>query len=666
MSPLQAASTLPAKENAMNRHTRIAILTLNLGLGLACTGALSDLADTGAVERECGPAVPGAFVCHPDDSEYLWTADSCGNPIQPSTRCYNPKSCEENAEGQAECRCGYTGELTCASSDSSFANSLYDDTYVVRERTCVESSAGIDPVDIAETCGFGSVCFVDDYSDDGHAQRNGGEAFCAQSVTEDSSPYQDFGCDAVFSEFMRYPTALEVDCRCRIRSVSGSEEFAGSGAYLADPENTNPSLDASAHPAGAIANCAAPSRVDTYDWPVAYGSGPVFQDYNAGQSTWIGAEFDPETRELFSLIEWGNSTVDNGASIVAWNVDTADRRVVSGLLPNAVSGMESYGSGYESPTDFTTDAQGQTQPFTGAYSLRLASDGMLYVSSEHEVIRVDPEDGHRELVWRRQNEEFTGEITDTFGQCLRPSALGVRDSLQLEIQSFGVGPDLSFYKGISDVRGGTGVLHISADGSTCEVIARWNAKGDSGSGTGLDAPAPEDVGSGYLPSNLASAVQGMLVHAGDLYVVISGEVVAIDLNTLKRVRVDDDAVTREAGYTAMHWDPEREVIWTSGSSSAIFGNLVVDPISGQTEQIETDSGMKNYPGQEILRSVYPGGGSAASTGGGAVSTLNHTQMGGVVVDPENPDVVYGVTATGALLKLELSTFNNYIMSWGQH
>ena len=41
-------------------------------------------------------------------------------------------------------------------------------------------------------------------------------------------------------------------------------------------------------------------------------------------------------------------------------------------------------------------------------------------------------------------------------------------------------------------------------------------------------------------------------------------------------------------------------------------------------------------------------------------------MGGVILDPLDDDIVYGVTNTGALLKFELSTFNNYIHSWGQH
>ena len=470
-------------------------------------------ADDAGPEPECGIPVEGRLVCNPDDSEYLYTVDACGNPLEPDTRCYSGKVCEEDAAGQAACRCALTGNLTCRASNT-FANSLYDDTYVVRERECVESSREVDPSDIVATCGFGEVCFVDDYDETAHTPRNGGQAFCARSVLDETSPYLDFGCDAVFTEFMRYPTELEVDCRCRVRGVSGSQANGGSGALPADPNNTDP--ETGGRPKGAVMNCAQPGTVDNNQWPVPYGDGPVLSDYNDGDSTWYGAEFDPESRELFSVIGWGNSGYVNTASIVAWNVDTKDRRIVTGLLPNSVSGVESFGSGYASPVSFLVDAEGETQPLTGTDTIRLAADGNLYASSQHEIIRVDPETGARTLVWRRQDEGLTGDLTATYGQCFRPDYRGVEDGLQMEIISFEVGPSGEFYKGFRDVRGGSGVLEISADGSTCEVIARWNGRGDPAPTAEDSVPAPADVGTGYVPNPLTAQVYGMLVHDGDL------------------------------------------------------------------------------------------------------------------------------------------------------
>lgn len=619
----------------------------------------------GGDAAECGVAVPGRLVCNPDDPEYLYTVDACGNFLEQDTRCFNPRVCEEDAEGQASCRCALTGNLTCRASDVGFTSSLYDDTYVVRERTCVESSREVDPADIVETCDFGSVCFVDDYEENDHVQRNEGQAFCARSVTDDDSAYLDFGCDSVFTEFMRYPTALEVDCRCRTRSVSGSQANGGNADRPADPSNIDPPEN---RPKGSIMNCAQPGTVDSDVWPVAYGEGPVLSDYTNGTatSTWYGAEFNAEDRELFSVIAWGNDEYTNTASIVAWNVDTGDRRIVSGLFPDSVDGLQTFGSGYMSPTSFLTDAAGETQPLTGVDAIRLASDGNLYASSEHEIMRVNPETGARAVVWRRQDETLTGEIAATYGQCFRPSYLGARDGLQLEINSFEVGADLEFYKGFRDVRGGSGVLRVSADGSTCEVIARWNGRGDMAPDPVDNVPAPVDVGTGYIPNPLTAQVYGMLVHDGNLYASISGDLVAFDLTSGERTRVDDPDLPYSAGYTSMYYDPDREVIWTSGSVAAIFGNVIVDPVTGQKEQIVTDTSRSNYPGEEILFSVYPGGGSAANPGGGATSNNNPTQFGGVIVDPLNPDFAYGVNTVGGLLKLELSTFNNYIHSWGQH
>ncbi|MAQ15802.1 MAG: hypothetical protein CMN30_13530 [Sandaracinus sp.] len=619
-------------------------------------GALAD----GAT---CGEAVPGRLVCNPDDLEYLYTVDACGNLLERDTRCFDPKVCEEDADGQAACRCALTGNLTCRASDGSFANSLYDDTYVVRERACASSRGEIDPADLVETCGFGTVCYVDDYEGEGHVPRNGGQAFCARSLSDDDSAYVDHGCDPAFDEYMRYPTTLEIDCRCRITSVSGSAANAGSASIPVDPTTQDPEAG---NPKGPIMNCAQPGRVDSRPWPVAYGSGPVFSDYNDGASTWYGAEFDPAARELYAVVNWNDPEHTDISSIVAWNVDTKDRRVVSGLLPDSVSGVQAFGAGYESPTAFLVDAGGDTQPLTGVDAIRLGPDGNLYAASRHEILRVDPSSGTRELVWRRQEESVTGEISATYGQCLRPSHLGVADGLQLESASFAVGPDLAFYRGFRDVRGGSGVLRVAPDGGTCEVIARWNGQGDSAPDPVDSVPPPADVGTGYLPNPITTPVQGMLVHAGRLYFVASGDLVALELASGARTRVDDSDLPYPAGYTAMQWDPEREVIWTAGASAAIFGNVIVDPVTGQKERIVSDTGRQDYPGMAILDSVYPGGGSAANTGGGATSNNNHTQFGGVVVDPLDSDIVYGVTVVGGLIQLELSTFNNYIRSWGQH
>ncbi|MEM9860652.1 MAG: hypothetical protein AAF938_03450 [Myxococcota bacterium] len=624
--------------------------------------------DTGVADAsDCTPgvAVTDRQVCNPDDLEFLYTVDDCGTFLEPTTRCFGEKACEERVPGEAACLCRPTGALTCRASDSRYPQSLYDDTYVTVERECTDAG-GLDPADIIDTCAFGSVCYIDDYDEDPtHVQRNGGVAFCARSMTDESSPYYNHGANRSSQEFMRYPTSLEVDCRSRVFAQAASDANGGTGSAPADPNNIDPSADPNAFPAGSIMNCKEPTRLDEFPWPVAYGEGPVFGDFNDGQSTWYGAEFDPESRELFTLVNWGDSSVSNTGTIVAWNVDTKDRRVVSGILPNRVSGDETFGSGYESPNSFVVEASG-TQPLTDADVLRLASDGNLYTSSPHDIVRIDPNTGARTLVWQRQDEALTGDISATYGQCFRPDRLGIRDGLQMEFTSFEVGPDMQFYKAFRDGRGGNGIAEISADGGTCEVIFRWNDSGDpdpSGGGIGV-APAP-DIGTG--PDLQGFQLRGMLHHDEKLYVLLTPPqwLVEFDLVTSTWRRVDDPDVSSALGYTSMSWDDSRNVLWVSGNVSQTFGGSVVDPVTGQNELIISDMRDGTYA-EPILRSVYPGGGSGANTGGGVTSNRHFTHTAGVINDPLNRDIAYGVNTVGALIKLELSTFNSYVHSWGQH
>lgn len=611
-----------------------------------------------------GTAVDGKLVCNPSDLEYLYTSDACGNPIgRSTTRCFSPKECEEHAvTGQAFCSCPLTGELTCKASNANFPQSLYDDTYVVKERAC--SNGPLDPADIIETCDFGSVCFKDTYMAPNYTPRNNGAAFCARSTTDTSSPYYDFACTTAFPEHMRYPTDLEIDCRCRVGAVAGSQANGGGGTRPADPNNFDLSVDPDAHPKGRIMDCESPTKADLFQWPIPAGNGPVFDDYNDGIAFWYGAEFNQATREVFAVVLWTDSTYERTASVVAWNVDTKDRRVVSGVFPGSVNGYETFGSGYDSPKSLVTSEPG-TQPMTQVEVVRLGNDGNLYVSSTHEIIRVDLQTGERTLIWKRQVEALTGDISSLYGQCFRPDRRGVEDGLQMEQFSFEVGPNMEFYKAFRDGRGGNGILQISSDGLTCTVMARWGDAGDPDpSRPGGGVPAAPDIGNGASLQRFP--IYGMLHHNSKLYAVTNSKLVEFEPTTGNHRRVDDPNVSGAIGYTSMFWDAGRQVIWASGSLGATYGGSVIDPVTGQNELIVSDTGLRNYPGQEILLSVYPGGGSAANPGGGATTRLNITTRGGVVLDPNDSDITYGVTNVGSLLKLELSTFNNYVHSRGQY
>jgi hypothetical protein len=48
---------------------------------------------------------------------------------------------------------------------------------------------------------------------------------------------------------------------------------------------------------------------------------------------------------------------------------------------------------------------------------------------------------------------------------------------------------------------------------------------------------------------------------------------------------------------------------------------------------------------------------------GSLGNGNSINMGGMMIDPKNPDIVYGVLTHGALVQLELSTFNSMVWSY---
>jgi len=66
----------------------------------------------------------------------------------------------------------------------------------------------------------------------------------------------------------------------------------------------------------------------------------VFTDFNDGISFWYGAELDPVARELYALVLWTDSTYERTGTVVAWNLDTKDRRVVTGIFPHSRTGYE--------------------------------------------------------------------------------------------------------------------------------------------------------------------------------------------------------------------------------------------------------------------------------------------------------------------------------------
>ncbi len=548
----------------------------------------------------------------------------------------------------ADSNCPVTGKTSC--SYPGVKSSLYEPSQVIKERSCVD--AEVQPSDIIEDCEWGSMCFQD-------PEINNGEATCHRSIdaSQSSSPYYNFGCSQ-FSMWMRTPTGLEMDCRCRDVG-DGQGGTGGTGNAMADPNNTD--ITMGARPGGPIMNCAQMGPQEDQPWPIQYGTGPSFNAWkqqNSSGASWFSGAVDPTSREMYAIIKWTSPQNVKSATVVAWNLDTKDRRVISGLHPQEGA----FGSGYESPQP---NNRTPLQPLTGANVLRIGPDKMIYTygggtgestDDQREIVKIDPATGERTLVWKAQNED-TGVLTDTFGQCLRPNASLFPKTVGLNAQAFEVGPDGKYYMGFRGVREGDGIIEISADGKTCSFLSNWGGIGHN-QGGGVSAPPLPDRGAGPM---LQFPVQGLLFHDGVVYGVSNSDLFSFDAATGDRALVSYAGATYGGmGFSNMFWDSTRNVIWAVGTVASYVGTIV-DPTTGRRESIYGDSGMEDYGDDAILKSDY---GTPQSVGIGTLLSNGHSiNYGGVVLDPADPNIVYAVLKSGGLMKMELSTFNNYVYSW---
>lgn len=636
-----------------------AAVTLGL-LSLASAGCGAAESTDPAVDDTACLQLPSKTVCDPEDPAKVFTANGCGEVFAVRSTCLGDKVCVVQTPEVALCavppNCTTpTTTTVCVYPDG--LRTLYEESYVAASAgiECIEE-ANEKPGELVESCGFGSACFQE-------PDFNGGEALCHRSIdaSQADKPYYDFGCSR-FSLWMRHPTSLEMDCRCRTVG-DGQGGAGGEGSAYADPNNID--ITNGARPGGPIINCASSNQYSKHAWPVQYGEGPSFAawyDVNNSGASWYSGAVDPVKREMYGLVRWSDPNHSKGATVVAWDLDTKDRRVVSGLHPGG-----EYGSGYLSPPPQGPFPFGP-QPLTGGSVIRLGPDGMLYVagggsgdpvpSDQRQIVRVDPVTGERTLAWMAQ-ETSSGDLTDTWGQCFRPDAYGNMQSVGILAQAFEVGPDGTFYMSFSGIREGKGIISVSSDGSTCTFLSRWGGEGDSpGGGTPPD-PAPAEVGDGPF---LQFYTLGLLFHDGLIYGTNGADLYSFDPATGDCALVSYVNTTFQGiGVANVFWDPTREVVWAVGDDGKYLG-AIIDPKTGRREAVFGDTGRDDFGDEAILRTDYDVAMSLLGVGS-ALSDGNVLGNGGVVLDPDDPDILYGALKSGALVKLELSTFNSYIYSY---
>lgn len=537
-------------------------------------------------------------VCDPEDPSKVFLTNACGDELGVFSSCANGKRCVEGEPGQARCECVPTEEVRC------FGKKLYEPSGGRKVDSCGNWSG-----ETAFTCELGQVC-----------EMTASGPACGTSLTDRDSPMYHRGCS--FPDYLRYKTDLAVDCRCRRHA---------------------PTLnDVEVYDMGGNMACANQSDSWARGWTM--GEGPNF--FHMGHSFSGGGAYSAAHGELFATKHFTDPSYEGAGLVVAYDIKTGRRRVVSGRFPLAGGGYQMFGSGFESVRAVGV-LRHEATTLPGAWDLELGGDGQLYVWGSRvgnkEITRVDPDTGARTLIWS-QALESENPSAPGFGQCwsTRPKStfFGGFIPVELEDHAFARGPDGSFYLGFrNESAEGNGIVRISANGSSCTVVSRWN--GTMGA-----------VGGGASPQY--SPVEGFLVRAGKLYasLQIGRRLLVVDLATGDRSLIANPAGSVEStpGQSTMFWDERRDLLITAGGIQSYLA-VAIDPTSGLRQAL-----FLSAPGMPI-ESAPPWEAGAR----GAIDNGNYMGYGALAFDPDDDDHFYMVIKWG-LIKYEMSTGNSFVMS----
>ncbi len=567
------------------------LLAVSVALLVSTGCASGDGADGAACTPE--PDVK-TTICHPTEARRVITVDSCGNEIGGGLTCGSKYICIDLGKG-ANCGCPLMEPpvLGCLSSPTPGNESP---ATLSRMTTCDEVMP-----DVAETCLPGEICWYE-WDDKGQLLNNGA-AHCAASLikAQKDSPFYAMSCE--FPMYMHAPTTLMMDCRCNRSN--------------AEMQACRPGADA-------------------WSNNLRLGSGPNMHGINLAK--W-GGGFVHEG-ELYAAVHYtgGGAKLKPGA-IYAINLETGDRRVVSGAYLDPKTGRVDVGSGY------TVD--GEALPFL--VDIELGKDGKIYAFGSDtlnhvEITRVDPKTGARELVWRRQYDADAGDANFPYGQCFSGRVdnayAGGFAPVQYAERAYALGNDGSFYIGWKN--DGVGVVNVSADGKTCTIVSRWASNNKT-------KPLP-DVGGGLTPQY--GTISGMLHYKGKVYAETKDMLIAIDDKTGDREAFAAVSGIGGVGETNFWVDEARGLFFACGTVAA--RKCSVHKLEdGNNAQGLFQIGM----GMPVLPGKYP----QVQGAKGALDNNNHNGFGAVGPDPKDPNILYFIVLSG-VIKYEIDTGNSHFMS----
>lgn len=430
------------------------------------------------------------------------------------------------------------------------------------------------------------------------APGNPADLSCLTTVQNEQSEWAKYPC---FVNRDRAKTAFEMDCRCTLNFTI-----------------TSP-----------LRMCLRPERLvrdDQTDLRAGkYGAGPHV--YEFGEFAELrGGFMDAANREIIIAGRFRAGDDDiRGAHrgfVMAIHIDSGDRRIISG----------DYSEG-----DGVLKAKGQGPGFWDAWKVLKGPDGMLYVidylgTGNAQIMKVDPATGDRTFVWTNEDPE---QKDPTLGVCDHGSTdPSERQRISVPIDggnpTFAIDAQGRFYLAFNQAgfETGVGIIRVGADGKSCEYFSR------TGAGQG-NQYRNQDLGQG------ASFGQGQLsgfsIEGDTLYALnfINGTAFAVDVNTGDRTLLTSG--TTAVAYTVRNPHNPNE-LWAVGKDTT----TVIDQIRLNERDIADLWTLDTFKRGPL---------NAGNLG-----------SGGMWFDPTNPDVAYFSHDNWSIVKAELSTFNNYVIS----
>lgn len=423
---------------------------------------------------------------------------------------------------------------------------------------------------------------------------SGDVPLCVSSLEDPQAEYAAES-QCAFVQWWSNPTDLKADCRCGTSAVD-------------------------------VAPCKRPQDLPS---SVQFGEGPRIGDASGGGFQDLG--HGPVIgREWFLPVDWNNGQAQDRSVIFAVNLDTGDRRHVSGDFVSPTTGTTEVGSG---------------DPLLEVYHLAKGPDGMLYgvgakeTLGEPKIWRIDPQSGARTLV-------YDAEAIPEADRCPNGNLGAGRKDLQLHAGSVAIDDAGHFYlSGTSTSLPGPAIVRIDAGTLKCDYVTGVFPPNSTVSFT-------ENIGGGY--DLLQFPFRGLLWHAGALYAISDVNLVEIDPDSgdrtlVSRAKSDGGLGSGPVANEGMGnfwtlWDPHHEVFWTVG------GNIVVaiDPATGDRYAMPCW-----HPGTGLR------GGLCDTTGRFVPGAL---ERGGMVIDPEDPRHVYFAHDNVSVVKYDTQTANAVIHS----